>query len=284
MIKEKQMKKIAIIALALSVSMALFANGGTEESATTGWSGSYAFGGSTTLEPIILAAAEVMMARYDVQISYDAPGSSAGVSGAIDGTYTLGCASRELKSGEIEKGAMSTAVALDGVAVVVNKASVGIDNLSLEQVTAIYAGDVTNWSEVGGADAEIVVINRDEASGTRDCFNGATVKPAKKSFVETALIVTGNGDMVTKVGSTPNAIGYCGFGYITKDPGTKAVTVNETAPNEDNVLNGSYAISRKLNVISKGEFAADSFEKFFLDYLLSDEGQEIAASKKFIKL
>ncbi|MDC7224273.1 MAG: phosphate ABC transporter substrate-binding protein, partial [Spirochaetales bacterium] len=249
------------------------------------WSGSYAFGGSTTLEPIILAAAEVMMARYpEVQISYDAPGSSAGVTGAIDGTYSLGCASRELKDSEIEKGAVATPIALDGVAVVVNKASVGIDNLSLEQVTAIYAGEITNWSAVGGADAEIVVINRDEASGTRDCFKSATVKPAKKSFDETALIVTGNGDMVAKVGATPNAIGYCGFGYITKDPGTKAITVDEIEPTEANVLSGDYAISRKLNVISKGQFAEGSFEAFFLNYLLSAEGQEIAASKKFIKL
>ncbi len=281
------MKKIALIALALIVSAALFANGGSEASETTKaeWSGSFAFGGSTTLEPIIIDAIEVMQARYPgVQISYDAPGSSAGVNGAIDGTYSLGCASRELKSSEIEKGAVATPIALDGVAVVVNKASVGIDNLSLEQVTAIYAGEITNWKEVGGADGEIVVINRDEASGTRDCFNGATVKAAKKSFVETALITTGNGDMVAKVGSTPNAIGYCGFGYITKDPGCKAVTVNEVAATEANVLNGSYAISRKLNVISKGKFAEGSFEKFFLDYLLSAEGQEIAASNKFIKL
>ncbi|MDC7221746.1 MAG: phosphate ABC transporter substrate-binding protein [Spirochaetales bacterium] len=278
------MKKMAIVALALLVSFTAFANGGSEESTGAEWSGSYAFGGSTTLEPIILAASEVMMARYNVQISYDAPGSSAGVTGALDGTYSLGCASRELKDAEIEKGAVSTAIALDGVAVVVNKASVGIDNLSLDQVTAIYAGEIKNWKEVGGADAEIVVINRDEASGTRDCFKGATVKPAKKSFDETALIVTGNGDMVAKVGATPNAIGYCGFGYITKDPGTKAITVNEVQPTEANVLGGTYAISRKLNVISNGEFAADSFERFFLDYLLSAEGQEIAASKKFIKL
>ena len=281
------MKKIALIALALILSAALFANGGSESAGTTKaeWSGSFAFGGSTTLEPIIIDAIEVMQARYPgVQISYDAPGSSAGVNGAIDGTYSLGCASRELKSSEIEKGAHSTPIALDGVAVVVNKASVGIDNLSLDQVTSIYAGEITNWKDVGGADAEIVVINRDEASGTRDCFKGATVKTAKKSFVETALITTGNGDMVAKVGSTPNAIGYCGFGYISKDPGTKAITVNEVEANEANVLNGSYAISRKLNVISKGEFAEGSFEKFFLDYLLSSEGQEIAASNKFIRL
>lgn len=281
------MKKIALIALALLVAFAAFANGGSEaaETATDQWTGTYAFGGSTTLEPIILAAAEVMMARYPgVQISYDAPGSSAGVKGALSGTYSLGCASRELKDSEMAEGAVATPIALDGVAVVVNKASVAIDNLTLDQVTAIYAGEITNWSEVGGADAEIVVINRDEASGTRDCFNGATVKPADKDFVETAIIVTGNGDMVAKVGSTPNTIGYCGFGYISRDPGAKAITVDGIEPNEANVLNGAYAISRKLNVISKGEFAADSFERFFLDYLLSDEGQEIAASKKFIKL
>ncbi|MBN2625489.1 MAG: phosphate ABC transporter substrate-binding protein [Spirochaetales bacterium] len=282
------MKKIAFIALALMVAATVFANGKSDASAEPAkaeWSGSFAFGGSTTLEPIIVDAIEVMQARYPgVQISYDAPGSSAGVSGAIDGTYSLGCASRELKDDEKAKGAVATPVALDGVAVVVNKASVGVDNLSLEQVSNIFAGEITNWSEVGGKDAPIVVISRDEASGTRDCFDHATFKAIGKKIVQTALITTGNGDMVAKVGATPNSIGYCGFGYITKDPGAKAVTVNEVAPSEKNVLAGSYAISRKLNVISKGQFADGSFEKFFLDYLLSSEGQEIAASNKFIKL
>lgn len=252
--------------------------------ADSGFSGTYAFGGSTTLEPIFLDAIKVMEARYDVQISYDAPGSSAGVSGALDGTYTLGAASRSLKDSEKESGAVATAVGVDGVAVVVNKESVGIDNLSLDQVIAIYAGEITNWSEVGGADAEIVVMNRDEASGTRSCFKDATVKTAKKDFIDSAIIVTSNGDMVAKVGATPNAIGYCGFGYIGRDSGTKTVTVDSVAPEEEYVIDGSYAISRNLNVITKGALAEDSFEQFFLDYLLSGEGQEIVAGLHFIAL
>jgi len=279
------MKKMLMVVLTVLIAMvSLSANGGGESTEVEGFSGSYAFGGSTTLEPIFLDVIKVMEARYDVQISYDAPGSSAGVSGALDGTYSLGAASRDLKSSEIAEGAVATPVGVDGVAVIVNKNSVAIDNLSLDQVTAIYAGEITNWSEVGGIDAEIVVMNRDEASGTRSCFKDATVKPADKDFVADAIIVTSNGDMVSKVGATPNAIGYCGFGYIGRDSGTKTVSVDQVEPKENFVVDGSYAIARNLNVISKGELAEDSFERFFLDYILSEEGQEIVESLKFIKL
>ncbi len=282
------MKKIALIALTLLMAAALFANGGSEKTTTAAkaeWSGSFAFGGSTTVEPIMISVNEVMQARYpQVQISYDAPGSSAGVKGAIDGTYSIGAASREITSDEEAAGAYQTHIALDGVAVIVNKSSVGLDNLDVATVAKIFAGEIKNWKEIGGVDGEIVVINRDEASGTRDCFNHTVMKPAKAKFVDSALIVTGNGDMVTKVGATPNAIGYCGFGYITKDPGTKALTVNKVSPSEANVYNQTYPAWRYLNVITKGAPAEGSFEKFYIDYLLSAEGQEIVVNEKFIRL
>lgn len=280
------MKKImSLLIMSIFLLNALSANGtGETSSANGGYTGSYAFGGSTTLEPIFMDANKVMMARYYVQISYDAPGSSAGVSGVLDGTYTLGAASRDLKDAEIAEGAVATPVGVDGVAIVVNKASVGIENLSLEQVIAIYAGQITNWKDVGGADAEIVVLNRDEASGTRSCFKDSTVKKQGVGFVEDAIIVTSNGDMVAKVGSTPNSIGYCGFAYIGRDSGTKTLSVSGVQPVEERVVDGSYAISRFLNVISKGEPAEGSFEEFYLNYLLSEEGQEIVKALKFIPL
>ncbi len=270
------------------VCVAAFAfAGGQQESSSgdTGFSGNYAFGGSTTVEPIIRAAAEAFEEMYpDVKISYDAPGSSAGVKGALAGTYSIGAASRSLKDSEVSEGAVPTAVAKDGVAVVVNKGSVPMDDLSQEDVTAIYAGEITNWSELGGPDAEIVVFNRDEASGTRSCFADATVKEVKKDFTETAAIVTSNGDMVAKVGSTPYAIGYCGFGYLGKDAGTKSVTVNGIDPSEENVLNDSYAIKRDLILITKGAVPAGSLEEAFINYILSEEGQAIVAEEKFIPM
>lgn len=279
------MKKFMFILglVVLTCAMA-FASGGTDNSADTGFSGDYAFGGSTTVEPVALAAIEYFMAEYpNLKISYDSQGSSVGVKGVLAGTYTLGGASRSLKDSEIEKGAKATAVALDGVAVIVNKSSVTISNLSLDQVIAIYAGEITNWSEVGGPDAEIVVFNRDEASGTRSCFKDATVKIQKKDFVSSAAIVTSNGDMVSKIGATPYSIGYCGFGYIDRDPAAKPITVDGVEPKEENVKNDTYKISRPLNIVYS-ELEEGSLEKAFVDFLLSADGQEIVKEEKFIPL
>lgn len=277
------MKKILIIGLLLTVAVLTVFAGGQKEA--DGWSGDYEFGGSTTVEPIMVAASEIWEERYPgLNLSYDSQGSSVGVRGALEGTYNLGAASRSLKASEMDEGAVAYAVALDGVAVVVNKESVNIGNMSLEQVTKIYAGEIMNWSEVGGPDEEIVVFNRDEASGTRSCFDDSTVGAMDMEFTNTAAIVTSNGDMVSKVGSTPYAIGYCGFGYIGRDPGTKTVTVDGVEPEAKNVLNDSYGVSRKLNVISKGEVEDGSFEAAFIDFLLSDEGQAIAEEEGFIAL
>ena len=277
------MKKLLIFTIVfLAAGAAVFA-GGSKES--DGFSGDYEFGGSTTVEPIALAAIEDFEEKYQgLNISYDSQGSSVGVQGVLEGTYSLGGASRELKSGEKEAGAMATPVALDGVAVIVNKGSVTIDNLSLEEVSKIFAGEINNWSEVGGPDKQIAVFNRDEASGTRSCFNDSTVKNFDMKFRKDAAIVTSNGDMVAKVGSTPYAIGYCGFGYIDRDPGTKSINVDGIAPVEKNILNDSYKVSRKLNIIHKGALEEGTFEKAFVDFLLSDDGQAIAAEEGFIPI
>ncbi|WP_028975297.1 phosphate ABC transporter substrate-binding protein [Spirochaeta cellobiosiphila] len=278
------MKKIIAGLMILLVAGFTFANGQKDASGAS-FSGNYAFGGSTTVEPIVRATIEAYKDMYpEVKISYDAPGSSAGVKGALAGTYTIGAASRDLKDSEKEAGAVGTPIAKDGVAVVVNKGSVSLDNLSHDQLIAIFAGEIKNWSEVGGPDAEIVVFNRDEASGTRDCFNEKTVKSAGKSFVETAAIVTSNGDMVAKVGSTPYSIGYCGLGYLGKDAGTKSVKIDNIAPSTSNVLNGSYVIQRELLLVTKGTVPAGSLEENFINYILSDEGQAIVAEEGFIPL
>lgn len=274
------MKKFAILGALLVVAAVTFAGGQGEGE----FSGDYAFGGSTTVEPVALAAIDVFMEKYDgLNISYDSQGSSVGVKGALSGTYALGGASRELKPAEIDEGAKSVHVALDGVAVIANQETITVSNLTFEQVGQIFAGQITNWKDVGGPDAEIAVFNRDEASGTRDCFE-MTVDGIDASFTDSAAIVTSNGDMVAKVGSTPNAIGYCGFGYLDRDPGIKPIFVDGVEPTEANVKNESYKISRYLNIIYTGELKEGSLEKAFVDFLLSDEGQAIAAEEGFIPL
>jgi len=277
------MKKIIIILVLLTLALPAFAGGNKESS--DGFSGDYAFGGSTTTEPIFLATIEQWKTIYPkVRISYDSQGSSVGVKGILSGIYSLGGSSRDLKDSEIAEGARATIVALDGVAVIVNKATVPLANLTVEQVAAIYAGDIRNWKELGGRDAEIVVFNRDEASGTRDCFNETVVKRSDKKFMPEAAVVTSNGDMVGKVSSTPFSIGYCGFGYIDKDPGIKAVMINGQEPLEEKVISGAYPVARNLNIVHKGIPAEGTLEKAFIDFLLSDQGQAIVKEEGFIPI
>lgn len=278
------MKKAILMMLIAAVAAAgAFAMGGGETS-ETGLSGEYQLGGSTTVEPIGTSAIEGFEEEYpEVKASYEGTGSSVGVQGALDGTYILGGASRNLKPEEKEKGAKALPIALDGIAVVVNS-SVSADNLTAAQLKSIFKGEVTNWKEVGGADAPINVVNRDEASGTRAAF--AKLALDKEAFIADAITTASNGDMVTKVGSTPNAIGYCGLGYVeqARNAGAKAVMIGGAEPTKENVLNNSYPISRKLNIIYTGSLGDDPFKKAFTDYLLSPEGQDIVADNGFIKL
>lgn len=279
------MKKILTIALVMIIGSAAFIYAGGEKESAQGFTGNYAFGGSTTTEPIFLAAIEEFrQAHPQARISYDSQGSSVGVQGVLKGTYTLGGASRDLKDSEAAEGAKATVIALDGVAVIVNKASVPLDNLTIKQIAGIYSGEITNWKELGGPDAGIVVFNRDEASGTRDCFNETVVKLQGKKFMPEAAVVTSNGDMISKVAGTPYSIGYCGFGYIDRDPAAKALSVNSVLPREQNVLSGQYPVSRKLNAIHKGDLVSGSLEKAFVDFLLSKEGQAIVREERFITI
>ena len=134
------------------------------------------------------------------------------------------------------------------------------------------------------------MVNRDEASGTRATFTELVLDKIygkkKGKFLAQAIITESNGDMVTKVGSTPFTIGYCGFGYISKvkNAGGKPLSVNGSAPEVSNVVNGSYSISRKLFVVHKGDLKSGTIEKEFVDFLLSKEGQAIVKDEKFIPL
>jgi phosphate transport system substrate-binding protein len=268
-------------------------NTDNEESANNedSFAGTYNFGGSTTVEPIALAAIEEFEELYpDVKISYDGTGSSTGIQGVLDGTYSLGAASRDIKEEEKQSGAVAIPIALDGIAVIANE-NVDVADLSLEQLAKIFTGEITNWKEVGGSDNPIVVVNRDEASGTRGAFSEMVLEEAlgkdpEPTFIAEAVTTDSNGDMITKVGTTPNAIGYCGFGYIeqAKDAGAKTISIEGVQPEIDTVADGSYPISRYLNFVSNGELQEGTLEKEFIDFLLSDEGQAIVEDEGFIRL
>jgi phosphate transport system substrate-binding protein len=171
------------------------------------------------------------------------------ITGVLDGVYVLGGSSRELNEEEIAKGAVPIPIALDGIAVIAN-GNVVLDNLSLEQVSKVFTGAIRNWKELGGKNAQ---------------------------FLKDAITVESNGDMVTKVGSTPYAIGFCGLGYLdqARNAAGKEISVNGVDPSLDTAVDGSYAISRKLFLVHKGELKAGSLEKAFVEFVLSKDGQAI---------
>ncbi|MDY7028161.1 MAG: phosphate ABC transporter substrate-binding protein, partial [Spirochaetota bacterium] len=182
---------------------------------------------------------------------------------------------------EVEHGVIAVPVALDAIAAVVNKDTVTISNLSIEELARIYAGEIKNWKEVGGPDQGIVVFNRDEASGTYETFEVKVLKGGGYEFAADHGVVTSNGDMAAKVGDTPYAIGYVGLGFVS-EPGLKAVTLEGVEASIDNVYNKSYPVQRYLNVVHVGELG--EVEQAFVDYMLGDEGQAIVEELGFIPL
>jgi len=286
------MKKLIVLLLLVGLTGAVAFAGGSSEATTEeeGFSGSYTFGGSTTVEPIALGAIEAFMEMHPtVKLSYEGTGSSSGVKGVLAGTYALGGASRALKDSELEKGAVPNQIAADGLAVVVNN-SVPMDNMSSEDCAKIFSGEVRNWKDVGGPDKPIVVVNRDEASGTRGAFLelllDAHYGKKKGKFIADAITTESNGDMVAKVGTTPDSIGYCGFGFIdqAKKFGAKPLSLEGADPTVANVKSGKYPVQRPLNMASNGELKPGSLEKAFIDFLLSSEGQKIVKDEGFMAI
>ncbi len=253
-----------------------------EEAADEALSGQIQIAGSTTVQPLAETLSETFMdANPDVVIEIQGGGSSVGVTSAGDGTVDIGSASREIKSSEMETypDLNVYTIAYDGIAIVVNP-DVDIATLSVEQVRGIFSGEITNFSEVGGPDAEIVVVSREEGSGTRAAFEelvmnykDANGDAVETPITETALLQQSNGQVSTIVSTTPNTIGFLSFGYLSD--AVKGVSIDNVAPTVENVKNGSYSIFRPLNLLTNGE--AQGLVKAFIDYILSDAGQEIVA-------
>jgi phosphate transport system substrate-binding protein len=277
------MKKTLITAVMIMATATLVFAGGSKDSAKTmGLTGTYSFGGSTTVAPIAEGVCEAMMSENPgLSIAYEGVGSSSGMKGVLSGTFSLGGASRDLKQSELDAGLVPVVIAKDGISVVVN-GNVTVANLSLAQLSDIYTGKIKNWKAVGGADATIVVCNRDESSGTRGAFQEIVL--GKNEYRKDAQICKENGDVAQTVASTPNAIGYVGLGFVETviNGGGKALMIEGVAPSVETVINGSYKVSRGLNVATKGP--ATGIEKAFIDYCLSPKGQAIVADAGFISL
>ncbi|MGN0907264.1 MAG: phosphate ABC transporter substrate-binding protein [Bullifex sp.] len=259
------MKKIVItLAVALLASAVLFASGAKENG------GVVSTDGSTSMEKVIGSLGEAFMSRNNgVTFTYNPTGSGSGIQAVSEGRCDIGLSSRSLKDAEKEKGLKETVLALDGIAIVVNRTN-AVNDLSLAQLADIYTGVITNWKEVGGADAEIVLIGREAGSGTRDGFESIT-KTADKCLYRQEL--TSTGDVIATVAQNENAIGYASLSAV-KDT-IKAVKIDGVAPSEESVRDGSYTVQRPFVLVTVENKALSQTAQSFYDWILSAEAAPI---------
>ncbi|MBQ2888527.1 MAG: phosphate ABC transporter substrate-binding protein [Firmicutes bacterium] len=233
--------------------------------------GSVSTDGSTSMEKVIGALGEAFQNDTGISFTYNPTGSGSGIKAVQEGRCDIGLSSRDLKAEEKEAGLSATVLAYDGIAIVVNSEN-PVSDLSLETIAKIYTGEITNWSEVGGSDAEIVLIGREAGSGTRDGFESITdTEDACKYRQE----LTSTGDVITTVSQNPGAIGYASVASV-KDT-VKAVTVDGIAPTEATIKDGSYVVQRPFVLVTKtGVELSDAAFKFFT-YITSSDANEIIA-------
>ncbi|QHQ63590.1 phosphate ABC transporter substrate-binding protein PstS family protein [Anaerocolumna sedimenticola] len=242
----------------------------TETPAAEDLSGTITITGSTSVEkPLTAMIDEFTALNPDVTINYTGTGSSAGISDTLAGANDIGASSRSLKPEEEVDGLKEVTFAHDGIAVAVNPAN-PITDISTEDLAKIYSGQITNWKEVGGNDADIIVVSREGASGTRSAFEELIKLEDAGGLVEDATVVEGNGNVQTAVAGNENAIGYVSFSFI--DQTVKGLNVNGVEGTEENAKSGEYPLSRPFLFIYMEDKATPTIQAF-LDFALSDEGQ-----------
>lgn len=246
-------------------------------SALTGCSGSkggtVSTDGSTSMEKVIGALGESFENdNSGVTFTYNPTGSGSGIKAVLEGRCDIGLSSRNLKDEEKADGLTETVLAYDGIAMIVHPEN-PVSDLTLEQIAAIYTGEITNWNEVGGSDGEIVLIGREAGSGTRDGFESITgTEDACKYRQE----LTSTGDVITTVAGNPNAIGYASLASVKNS--VKAISVGGVAPSEATIKDGSYALQRPFVLVTKTDAELSETAKKFFDYITSADANEIITS------
>ena len=258
------MKRFISMILTAVLALSLVACGSEKQQVATD--------GSTSMSKVIGSLAEAFEAKSGIEVSYNGSGSGSGIKAVQSGTCDIGLSSRALKDDEKEAGLIGTVLAYDGIAVIVNPEN-PVNDLDLETIAKIYTGEVTNWSEIGGNDAEIVLIGREAGSGTRSGFEEIVgVEDACQYRQE----LTSTGDVITAVAGNPGAIGYASVASV-KDT-VKALSVGGVAPTEETVKDGSYTIQRPFVLVTvEGKALSDAAQKFF-DYIISGEANDIIIS------
>lgn len=246
----------------------------TDTTASADLSGKITLAGSTSMEKLANAMAEAFMEKYpNVTVAPEFTGSGAGLESLAKGTVDIGDASRALSDDEKAGGAVENIVAIDGIAVITDSEN-AVSDITSEQLAQIYTGEITNWSDLGGADEQIVVIGREAGSGTRDAFEELSdVKDACKYAQE----LDSTGAVLAKVAATPGAIGYVSLDVV--DDTVKALQLNSVDATEDNILAGTYVLQRPFVMATMGEISEQNdLVKAFFDFIHSEEGQQVITS------
>ena len=281
------MKKTLALILTLALSLAVLTGCGskTETPADTNTdsnaqteapaalSGSVSTNGSTSMEKVIGVLKESFEAANEgVSVTYNPTGSGTGIKAVQEGRCDIGLSSRALKAEEEESGLVGTTLAIDGIAVIVNPANT-VEDLDVETIAKIYIGEITNWSEVGGEDGEIVLIGREAGSGTRGGFEEITGTVDKCQYRQE---LSSTGDVITAVSQNPGAIGYASLASV-KDT-VKALKVAGVAPSEETVKDGSYLIQRPFVLVTKKDAALSQAAQAFFDYATSSDANEVISA------
>ena len=273
------MKKIIALVLTALLALSLVACGSESKTDDTktddqpaALTGTVSTDGSTSMEKIIGALSESFMAQNSgVTVNYNPTGSGSGITAVQEGTCDIGLSSRALKDEEKSAGLKETVLAYDGIAIIVHPDN-PVSDLSVEQLAKLYTGEITNWKDVGGNDAEAVLIGREAASGTRDGFESITGTKDKCQYRQE---LTSTGDVITAVSQNPDAIGYASLASI-KDS-VKALNVDGVTPSEATVKDGSYKVQRPFVLVTvEGKELTPVAQKFF-DYITSPDAAAIIA-------
>ncbi len=259
-----KLKKVFAMILAIALVGALFAGCGSSKGVTTD--------GSTSMEKVIGALGEAFTNDTGIAFSYNPTGSGSGIKAVLAGTCDIGLSSRNLKDEEKSEGLEQTVLALDGIAIIVNPQN-PVEDLDKDTIAKIYTGEITNWKDVGGNDAEIVLIGREAGSGTRDGFESITGTDGTCKYRQE---LTSTGDVITTVAGNPDAIGYASLAAIKDN--VKALKVGGVTPTEDTVKDGSYIIQRPFVLVTKQDTKlSDSAQKFF-DYITSADAASVISA------
>ena len=261
------MKKVISLALVMLLAAAFFAGCARQTS------GSVSTDGSTSMEKVIGALGEQFQNdNSGITFTYNPTGSGSGITAVQEGRCDIGLSSRALKDDEKSAGLVGTTIALDGIAIIVHPEN-PVSDLSVQQIADIYTGKITNWKDLGGENAEIVLIGREAGAGTRDGFESVT---GTKDACQYRQELTSTGDVITTVSQNPAAIGYASLAALKDN--VKAVRVDGVSPSEQTVKDGSYAVQRPFVLVTKdGTKLSDAAQKFF-DFAVSGDAAKLIAA------